>query len=56
MHLNGVTSGTIYGVLYRGDARTKYSVANSPTIRHYNTVRPSELALINQMKNREEAS
>ena len=56
LHLNGVTTGTITGVLYRGDADTKYSVPNSPTIKHYTTVRPKELALLNKMNNREEAS
>ena len=56
MHYNGVSTGTITGVLYRGDADTKYSVPNSPSINLFTTVRPKELALLNKMNNREEAS
>ena len=48
--------GAIRGVLYRGDARTKYSKPNSPTIQNYTDVQPNELALIMQAPNREEAS
>ena len=56
LHYNGVTTGTIQGVLYRGDAKTKYTGPNSPTIGYYSRVDPYEMALINKMNNREEAS
>ena len=56
MHLNSQSMGAIKGVLYQGDARTKYSKPNSPTIGNYTDVQPNELALIMQTPNREEAS
>ena len=56
MHYMGGTSGTIKGLLYRGDAKTKYSVKNNPTIPHYTRVDPNELALIVKFNNRDEAS
>ena len=56
LHYNGVTTGTIYGVLYRGDAKTKYTTPNSPTVEYYQRVDPKELALINRLNNRDEAS
>lgn len=32
MHYTGFVSGEVTGVLYRGDAKTKYSIPNEPTI------------------------
>lgn len=55
-HYTGITSGEITGVLYRGDNETKYSGPNSPTIGRWHHVRPYDLSLINQMKNKTEAS
>lgn len=55
MHLNSQSMGAIKGVLYQGDARTKYSKPNSPTLNNYTDVQPKELALIMQTPNREEA-
>lgn len=46
MHYNSQAMGTITGVLYRGDAKTKYWKANSPTIGQYTSVQPEELSLI----------
>ena len=34
-HYMGTTSGTITGVLYRGDPQTKYSLPNSPNLDSY---------------------
>ena len=56
MHLNGVTAGKITGILYRGDAKTKYTKPNTPSMGLYNRTDPTELALMNRMNNREEAS
>ena len=56
LHYNGVTTGTIHGILYRGDAQTKYTKPNSPTIGYFERVDPKEMALMNKMNNREEAS
>ena len=56
MHYTSATSGEIQGLLYRGDAQTKYSKANEPTIGRYLNVIPSDFSLINQMKNAEESS
>lgn len=52
--LNEVTS--VNGVLYRGDAQTKYSKPNQPFLNKYKTVRPEELAVVNKLANEEEAS
>ena len=52
-HYTGVVSGEITGLLYRGDARTKYSAPNEPTIERYHTVNPYDFALITQLKNSE---
>ena len=46
MHLNTQTMGAIKGVLYQGDARTKYSKPNSPTIMQFTDVQPKELSLL----------
>lgn len=56
MHYTGVTSGTITGLLYRGDAKTKYSMPNEPTVDRFTSVNPYDFALITQMSNRDEAS
>jgi len=56
MHYTGVSSGEITGLLYRGDAQTKYSVPNEPTIMRFRSVNPYDFALITQLKNSDEAS
>lgn len=56
MHYTGITSGEITGLLYRGDAKHKYTKPNDPTVEHYTRVDPYDLSLITQMKNFDEAS
>jgi cytochrome oxidase assembly protein ShyY1 len=56
MHYTSPVSGEIQGLLYRGDAQTKYSKANEPTILRYHSTNPYDFSLITQMKNQEEAS
>lgn len=56
MHYTGVVSGEITGILYRGDAATKYSLPNEPTIERYYNVNPYDFSLITQIKNQDEAS
>ena len=56
MHYTGAVSGEVTGLLYRGDATTKYSIPNEPTIQRFHTVVPYDIALIDQMSNRDEAS
>jgi cytochrome oxidase assembly protein ShyY1 len=56
MHYTGITSGSITGVLYRGDTKTKYSLTNEPTIQRYTQVHPYDFSLLSQMPNLEEAS
>ena len=56
MHYTGVAAGEITGILYRGDAQTKYSAANEPTIERYINVNPYDISLVDQMKNESEAS
>jgi cytochrome oxidase assembly protein ShyY1 len=46
MHYTSTTAGEIEGVLYRGDAKTKYSKPNEPTISRYTSVNPYDIALI----------
>ena len=55
MHLNGITSGTVTGILYRGDAKTKYTKPNEPTIHRFTRVDPQDISLISKMNNLEEA-
>ena len=55
-HYNNAVSGKIFGVLYRGDAQTKYSKPNSPTIDKYEVVNPYDCSLLMQLPNKEEAS
>ena len=54
--LHSVVQGKVKGVLYRGDAKTKYSVPNSPTISFYQNVTPYDLAVVDQLPNLQEAS
>ena len=56
MHQSSSTAGTIYGVLYPGDAGHKYQNPNSPTVECYTNVTPYDFALIDSLANREEAS
>ena len=51
-----MTSGEVTGILYRGDAKTKYSKPNEPTINRYTAVNPYDISLISQMKNIDETS
>lgn len=51
MHYTGATTGTFTGILYRGDAKTKYSAPNEPTIDRFTRVDPYDFSLIAQMKN-----
>lgn len=46
----------VRGVLYRGDAQTKYTKPNRPLLSKYRSVRPEELAVVNQINNEQEAS
>jgi cytochrome oxidase assembly protein ShyY1 len=56
LHYNSQSLGTISGVLYRGDAKTKYWKPNSPALDHYTSVQPYDCSLITQVPNQEEAS
>ena len=56
MHYQTDVVGTITGVLYRGDAQTKYSLPNSPQLNFYTTVKPYDCSLMAQLPNQEEAS
>lgn len=56
MHYTAKTAGEITGFLYRGDAKTKYSVPNEPTIMRFTRVDPYDLSLITRMNNKDEAS
>jgi cytochrome oxidase assembly protein ShyY1 len=55
-HYTGVTSGEITGILYRGDAKTKYSKPNEPTIMRFTSENHYDFSLITQLKNQDEAS
>ena len=55
-HRMGVTSGTIEGVLYRGDNKTKYTLPNAINRSRYTAVRPEDFAATLQMHNEKEAS
>ncbi|CDW89539.1 surfeit locus protein 1-like [Stylonychia lemnae] len=53
----GVNDGIeITGVLYRGDAKTKYSKPNDPLAHYYTRVDAYDFSVIDQLKNWEEAS
>ena len=56
MHTAAHVAGKVSGVLYRGDAKTKYSIPNSPTVQHFKNVTPYDFAVISQLPNYEEAS
>ena len=56
MHYTGVSSGSVTGILYRGDSKTKYTKPNEPTIQNYKRVDPYDLSVINSMNNLDEAS
>lgn len=51
-----VETSTVQGVLYRGDAKTKYSKRNAPVHDDYKAAYPEELAILTQLGNRDEAS
>ena len=55
-HYISSQAGTITGVLYQGDNKTKYSVPNEPTIDRFTSVNPSDFTLIDQLNNAEESS
>jgi cytochrome oxidase assembly protein ShyY1 len=40
------STGVLYGILYPGDAKNKWSLPNSPTIEDFNIVTPADFALI----------
>lgn len=56
LHYQSVQHGEIVGLLYRGDAPTKYSETNQPLNKIFTRVVPYDFALIGQFPNREEAS
>lgn len=51
MHYTAAASGEVVGLLYRGDAKTKYSKPNEPTIMRFTSVNPYDISLIDQLKN-----
>ena len=55
-HKMGVTSGTIEGILYPGDTKTKYSTPNAPNLNTYTRIEPKEMAALMQLHNYDEAS
>ena len=50
-----VNATQVKGVLYRGDAKTKYTKENNPTKGFYRGAYPEELAVMLQMNNPEAA-
>ena len=56
LHYMNNTVGSIQGVLYRGDKRTKYTTVNAPIMNEYRSAHPEELSLVCQLPNSEEAS
>ena len=46
-------SKNVTGILYRGDALTKYSKPNNPQIMEFTNVKPEEMTLISQIPNKE---
>ena len=56
VHYMGVTSGKIVGLLYRGDAKNKYSTPNDPMVDQYHRVDPYDMSLVSQLRNLDEAS
>lgn len=55
MHYNSAMSGTITGLLYRGDPKTKYTYPNAPLINDIRRNDPYELSLVANLNNKEEA-
>ena len=55
-HQSVATAGEITGVLYRGEAKTKYSKPNSPGMGEYHHVDPADAALMMKLPNEQEAS
>ena len=55
-HYETNNMGTISGLLYRGDAKTKYFKPNNPSQSEYKSVQPYDISLITQVPNQQEAS
>ena len=55
-HYETFSAGTISGILYRGDAKTKYWKPNNPSQQDMKSVQPYDISLITQVPNQEEAS
>ena len=55
-HYETFSAGTISGLLYRGDAKTKYWKPNNPSQGDMKSVQPYDISLITQVPNQEEAS
>ena len=51
LHYANAVMGNIKGILYRGDAKTKYSKDSTPTHNQFTSVQPSELSLMSQLPN-----
>jgi len=49
-------SSLVKGVLYRGDAKTKYSLPNRPGDDEWVNVNPEEKAVLTRLNNEKEAS
>ena len=56
VHYKAASTGSITGVLYRGEAKTKYSTPNTPNTGDYHHVTPYDFSLVMQLKNQKEAS
>lgn len=56
MHYTSPSSGTITGLLYRGDGKHKYTKPNEPTISRFVRVDPYDVAAYVKMNNFNEAS
>ena len=54
-HYMNKSTGSIEGVLYRGDKLTKYTGTNSPGSNIYKIVKPDDLALMAQLPNQDQA-
>ena len=52
----GVNGTVINGILYRGDAKTKYSKINRPENEEWYNVNPEEVSVICRMGNEAESS
>ena len=50
-HYNTASAGSINGILYRGEAKTKYSQPNTPIAEEYTHVNPYDLSLVMQLNN-----